>query len=265
MKRPEPSHRERVCPHSWAWVVSILVGLHLLAVVAEPLRFFSQSDFQAGPEFVALRRWLAPYVDWMSLDHGYFFFAPNPGPSHLVAVDTGSLPSLDRSPPSALRPSALSPSALSPSALREGSPAGVDLDRFSYVFPDRKRQWPRLLYHRYFMLSEFYNNSFAPDRLLPEDMVDGEFVDRWKRDRGRYERLGASMGRSLAKELGANGVVLHRLERILPSPNQVMKEGWRLDDPRGLIQLDEGPVPVAPSQPSLPSTIAAPPPREAPP
>lgn len=255
MKRPEPSHRERVCPHSWAWVVSILVGLHLLAVVAEPLRFFSQSDFQAGPEFVALRRWLAPYVDWMSLDHGYFFFAPNPGPSHLVAVDTGSLPSLDRSPPS----------ALSPSALREGSPAGVDLNRFSYVFPDRKRQWPRLLYHRYFMLSEFYNNSFAPDRLLPEDMVDGEFVDRWKRDRGRYERLGASMGRSLAKELGANGVVLHRLERILPSPNQVMKEGWRLDDPRGLIQLDEGPVPVAPSQPSLPSTIAAPPPREAPP
>ncbi len=30
-------------------------------------------------------------------------------------------------------------------------------------FPDRKAQWPRLLYHRYFMLSEFLNSLSAPE------------------------------------------------------------------------------------------------------
>jgi hypothetical protein len=238
MKPAEPSTSERSCPKSWAWVVSILVGLHLLAVVSEPLRFFSQSDFQAGPEFFALRGWVAPYVDWLYLDHGYFFFAPNPGPSHLVAVESdaskGSAPAADAS-------------------------QGVQLSRYAYVFPDRRRQWPRLLYHRYFMLSEFYNNSFVPDRLLEEDMSDRELVERWRGDRGRYERLGASLERSLSKELGLDRVVVRRLERILPSPDQVLREGWKLNDPRGLILLEEGPRPIPPSLPSLPPTIAAPP------
>lgn len=238
MKPAEPSTSERSCPKSWAWVVSILVGLHLLAVVSEPLRFFSQSDFQAGPEFFALRGWVAPYVDWLYLDHGYFFFAPNPGPSHLVAVEAdaskGSPPAADAS-------------------------QGVQLSRYAYVFPDRRRQWPRLLYHRYFMLSEFYNNSFVPDRLLEEDMSDRELVERWRGDRGRYERLGASLEQSLSKELGLDRVVVRRLERILPSPDQVLREGWKLNDPRGLILLEEGPRPIPPSLPSLPPTIAAPP------
>jgi hypothetical protein len=194
-----------------------------MAVVSEPLRFFSQSDFQAGPEWVAMRRWFAPYVEWLYLDHGYFFFAPNPGPSHLVAASTGPV------------------QTTSVGGTSDGELAGVDLGRYAFVFPDRREQWPRLLYHRYFMLSEFYNNSFAPQRLLPEDMADPDFVERWRGDRGRYERLGGSIARSLARELGVDRVELHRLERMLPTPDQVLTEGWRLDDPRGLIRLEEGP------------------------
>jgi hypothetical protein len=214
------------CPPSLAWVVILLVGLHLLAVLAEPLRFFSQSDFQAGPEFAALRRWTAPYVEWMYLDHGYFFFAPNPGPSHLVAVDRK-----DQRPPLMLaRP----------------PEEGVPIDQYVYVFPDRKRHWPRLLYHRYFMLSEFYNNRFAPDRLLEEDRDDPDFVARWERDRALYVQLGASIERSMEKTLGSTEpLLLRRLERDLPSPDQVMKDGWQLDDPRGLYVLPEGPPDVA--------------------
>jgi hypothetical protein len=226
----------RECPPSWRWTVLILVILHLGAVLAEPLRFFSQSDFQAGPEFLALRRWMAPYVEWLYLDHGYFFFAPNPGPSHLVAVSAGSsqeqakaqIPILER---------------------------GLSLDRFAAVIPDRKKQWPRLLYHRYFMLSEFYNNTFAPERLLPEDMSDGEFVARWNQDRIRYEQLQGSLSKSLAKGMGVERVGLHRLERILLTPEQVLKQGWRLDDPRALILLEESPRPLPPigfSTPSVP-------------
>lgn len=130
---------------------------------------------------------------------------------------------------------------------------GVPLERYAAVFPDRSRQWPRLLYHRYFMLSEFYNNSFAPDRLLPVDLADSEFVARWKQDRSRYERLQTSISNSLAKDLGTQRVRLHRLERILLTPDQVLKQGWRLDDPRTLAVLEEGP------EPPLPRDVASPP------
>lgn len=227
MKRAHESSSVHACPRHLAWIVTALVGWHLLAVVAEPLRFFSQSDFQAGPEFAAMRRWTAPYVEWLYLDHGYFFFAPNPGPSHLVAVESAAA-------------SDAAPSVADPSSPN----AGVRLDRFAFVFPDRTDQWPRLLYHRYFMLSEFYNNSFAPDRLLAEDRADPGFVERWQRDRAFYEQLGASMRRSLAQSLDmTEPLVLRRLERDLPSPEQVLKEGWKLDDPRGLYVLPEGPPP----------------------
>jgi hypothetical protein len=217
MKPSDKPTSPRVCPRSWCGIVAILAVLHLAAVVAEPLRFFSQSDFQAGPEFLALRRWTAPYGEWLSLDHGYFFFAPNPGPSHLLAVSNEPIRG-----------------------------AGSPREDYLAVYPDRRRQRPRLLYHRYFMLSEFYNNTFAPDRLLPEDLVDAEFVARWKRDRARYEQLSASLVRSLSKEFGMDRVALRRLERVLFTREQVLGQGWRLDDPRGLVLLDEGPTPSSP-------------------
>jgi hypothetical protein len=202
------------------WLLG-LVLVHLLAVIAEPLFFYSRSDVQAGPEFLALRRGLGPYVDWMYLDHGYFFFSPNPGPSHLVGIRDQSV-----------------------------------------VFPDRKEQWPRLLYHRYFMLSEFYNNSFAPAALDQQDMADRLFVERWETDRRFYRTLQRSISRSVRARLltgmdperGSDQELdLVRLERPLLGPLEVLSGGKRLGDSRDLIVLPEGPAgPDRPSETSGP-------------
>jgi hypothetical protein len=212
----------RSCPRKWMGLVLAAIAMHSAAVVAEPLRFFSQSDFQAGPEFVWLRQRMAPYVEWLYLDHGYFFFAPNPGPNHLVGVRV--------IPPT-------TPARAQP--LRLGTP--IDLERdVDEVFPDRHRQWPRLLYHRYFMLSEFYNNSFAPPALPEEDQKDLLFVDRWRQDRTFYSALSRSIEHAIARKLAVDRVELMRFERALLSSEQVLREGWQLNDPRGLELLPEG-------------------------
>jgi|694.fasta_scaffold44703_3 hypothetical protein len=199
------------CPVKLRRVLLVFVAAHLLAVLAEPLVFFSRSDFQTAPEFTHLRRLLSPYAEWMYLDHGYFFFAPNPGPNHLVGARsmTANLEGID--PSQTKMPEVL--------------------------FPDRRKQWPRLLYHRYFMLSEFYNNSFAPTELHPMDQSDPVFFQRWKEDRAFYESLQQSIQRSL-KVSGE----LVRLERPLPTAQEVLEQGVRLDDSRRLIELSDSPT-----------------------
>ena len=209
--------RTRECKPVYRRFVLAAVLLHLLAVLAEPLAFFSRSDFQVAPEFFGLRRTLAPYVEWMYLDHGYFFFAPNPGPSHLIAVQEKN------------------DEANSPRRLKSDA-------RF---FPDRKSQWPRLLYHRYFMLSEFYNNSFAPTELSEQDKTDRMFVERWESDRRFYKSLQSSISKSQSVRGGLVGldsdrIELLRIERPLPSPEQVHRLGRRISDSRDLIVLPEG-------------------------
>jgi hypothetical protein len=209
--------RTRECKPVYRRFVLAAVLLHLLAVLTEPLAFFSRSDFQVAPEFFGLRQTLAPYVEWMYLDHGYFFFAPNPGPSHLVAIQQKN------------------DEANSPRRLKSDA-------RF---FPDRKSQWPRLLYHRYFMLSEFYNNSFAPTELSEQDKTDRMFVERWESDRRFYESLQSSITKSQSVRRGLVGlesdrIELLRIERPLPSPEQVHRLGRRISDSRDLIVLPEG-------------------------
>lgn len=209
------------CPARWKWVVLACIAFHCTAIVAEPLRFFSQSEYQAAAETTWLRRSLAPYAEWMYLDHGYFFFAPNPGPSHLIGVR--------RVPPS-------DPARSQP--IHADRPIELARDVDAYL-PNRQSQWPRLLYHRYFMLSEFYNNSFAPAELPEEDKQDLLFVDRWKQDRTFYDALNRSISRAMAHQLQSESVELIRLERQLLSIEQVHRLGWTLDDPRGLGGLPE--------------------------
>jgi hypothetical protein len=237
----ESSSGPRRCPKSIAWLVLIAIAGHLAAVLAEPIRFFSQSETQVAPYAATWRASLAPYVEWLYLDHGYFFFAPNPGPSHLVGARI--LPPTD-------------PNRAEP--LRSGVPIDLASDVDAY-FPDRRAQWPRLLYHRYFMLSEFYNSSFAPFELPEEDLADLLFVDRWKQDRQFYTQLTGSIAHALAHRWKAESVELMRLERALPLPEKFLREGGRLDDPRGLERLPETlltdiepprmPTPRAPSGP----------------
>jgi len=70
---PEPGGRLA----NWAkWVISLLVVLHLAAVVTPPLAFACRGE---SPLVQPIARLFAPYSGAMFLDHGYAFFAPNPG------------------------------------------------------------------------------------------------------------------------------------------------------------------------------------------
>ncbi len=116
-------------------VVSLLVLLHVAAVFTGPWAMPQTSQLAAGVGGI-----LQPYIDVLSLGNGYRFFAPEPGPSHLVRYEL----------------------TLDDGTLEEG------------YFPNRREHWPRLLYHRYFMLSEFANTlESGPARERAEAYVQG--------------------------------------------------------------------------------------------
>jgi len=122
---------------------------------------------------------LGPYVQVMYLDNGYRFFAPEPGPSHLIRYEV---------------------------VLPDGK-------RVEGFFPDRTRHWPRLLYHRYFMLSEFVSTLDGPG--VPPELV---------------EQYAASYAKHLAHEYGAKQVTLYLRTHNIPDIEDV-RQGKKLDDP----------------------------------
>jgi hypothetical protein len=103
------------------WLISALLVFHLAAVIISPLSVPPSSATWNNAWWV-----FRPYLEMMYLNHGYKYFAPEPGPSTLLAYtlefDDGS-------------------------TLEE-------------TIPHRGIR-PRLLYHRHFMLTEFLN--FAPE------------------------------------------------------------------------------------------------------
>lgn len=170
----------RVGGESWMavspWVrraVSVLLLLHLAAVMIPPMSV-QPASMLSGMAWQALR----PYIDALYLDHGYRFFAPEPGPSHLVRFEL---------------------------EMPDGSTkAGV--------LPNLDDQWPRLLYHRHFMLTEFLNNV-------------GEFRPEVER---AYVR---SYARHLMEETGAARVRMFLRRHLIPQPQQIL-EGISPTDPR---------------------------------
>ncbi len=219
------------CPAPVQNVLLALLLLHFLGVLSEPLRFFSRSDVRTGPEFALLGEVFKPYSQWLYMNHGYFFFAPNPGPSHLIECTFSSA----------------SPETLS------NEPSQT------LMFPDRREHWPRLLYHRYFMLSEFYNSRYVPAKVTEEARKDLEFMQSWAFDKELYDQLQASIASSLKRSRNAERVELRRLERLLPDSQQVLKEGWALNDPRLINVLPESMLETTATIPigDLPSKTSA--------
>ncbi len=149
--------------------------------------------------------WLRPYIDVMYLNHGYAFFAPNPGSSYLLRA---RLEYADgRSP--------------------------VEL-----TLPDRQRHWPRLLYHRHFMLSEHLNAAFAPAEPPPEIGSDRQQVEDWRFVRSMYEARRAAIERYLLTRDEADQVTLEQIEHRLLDPAEVISSR-RLDDPETYLVLPE--------------------------
>lgn len=210
----------RNCPKKMQAFLLAIGSVHMLGVLAEPLRFFSRSDVAVAPDFELLADTMQTYSQWLYLDHGYFFFAPNPGPGRLIQCSvqperrTGDLPT------------------------SQDPQVQVDATTLT-TLPDKLSQRPRLLYHRYLMLAEFYNSRFAPSQISAESRKDPEFAARWAQDLDMYKRLQASVTKSLQHKLGASNITLSRLERSLPTRYMVLHEKVQLNDPRLVDILPE--------------------------
>jgi len=183
-------------------VISVLLIVHLLAVFIAPFTFAASGPDATSPFALALMNTLRPYIDMMYLNHGYFFFAPEPGPSHQLRC---RLEFADGREPEVL------------------------------LFPDRRRQWPRLLYHRHFMLSEQLNSLFVPEN-PPTD--DPEILEIWRRERALYQVRRQSFEDHLRIRHGAANVSIVRVEHRPPSHAEAL-EGVSLTDPRLYRDLPE--------------------------
>jgi hypothetical protein len=190
--------------------------LHLTAVFVSPFAFISSSSEAVSPVAAAIADPLRPYIDFAYLNHGYAFFAPNPGPSHLVRwrleFDDGRTP-------------------------------------VEQTFPDVDRHWPRLLYHRHFMLAEQLNSDFVPPQ--PPDTDDEGQLAGWRRRRAVYAAKWRSYENQLRTRYAADRVTLTRVEHELPSWEEVQLGRRRLDAEDSYLDLSEGTV-------ELPGPLAEP-------
>jgi hypothetical protein len=206
-------------------VISVILALHLAAVFIAPFAAACNVGGSSSPLADPIYKTLHPYVSALFLDHGYFFFAPNPGPSHLVdykiEFDDGRPPIEGR-------------------------------------FPNLATERPRLLYHRYFMLSEALAASYAPPEGPPEPSPPAltasdeeqalyklrrdehkRMADDWQRRRQRYEAMRASIERHLLCQHGASSVTLTRIEHRLPLPDEFQSLQRKLDAADSYITLPE--------------------------
>ncbi len=213
------------CPVTAQYFFLVAFLIHFLGVLSEPLRFFSRSEVRTngGPEFAALGELMKPYSQWLYMNHGYFFFAPNPGPGHLIQCTSNPLSTLDTT---------------------------TDDPNNSFRLPNRDEHWPRLLYHRYFMLSEFYSSRFAPAQVSEELKKDVEFMQGWASDKELYDQIRSSIVSSLKHSRNKENIELRRIERLLPDSRQVLRENWVLNDPRLINLLSESMIETAATVPA---------------
>lgn len=148
-------------------VLNLWLAFHLFAIIVCPASMEPSSRLMTTCfEFVS------PYLNFLYLDHGFHYFAPDPGASTLVEYTM------------------------------EFEDGTTKTDRF----PNR-RIWPRLLYHRHFMLSEFLGN--CPEKARP--MIERAFA------------------RNLCREHGAVRVSLKMIVHETPTSDEV-KKGMTLND-----------------------------------
>lgn len=198
------------------FAISAALLFHLFAVFLAPFSFASRVGSGTSPFADGLMLAFRPYIDALFLNHGYFFFAPNPGETHLVRYrlefDDGRAP-------------------------------------VTGVFPNLQEEWPRLLYHRHFMLSEALHNAYAPADPQPEPTpppqnataqqqqqyqqqkrnYDEQFRI-WRHRRDQYEALRDSFADHLKSKYGASRVTITRVEHRNLLPDEMTTFGKQPGD-----------------------------------
>ncbi len=170
----------RQLPARWRIVISAALVFHLVAIVVFPF-FFQTLQSPAGPSSLAawLDRTFSWYLDAAYLGHGYAFFAPDPGASHLVKYRL----EFD------------------------------DRESLELTFPDLDRHWPRLLYHRHFMLAEQLHADYEPPEPPPDFPREA-----WQQRRRMYDLKWKSFEDHLLALHGAKRIEMIRVEHQLPRP-----------------------------------------------
>jgi hypothetical protein len=170
-------------------VLSILIAAHLLAIFLPPLSFQTRGSLGQSPSVATLLGPLESYGQFLYIDRGYAFIAPDPGPSHLIQV------------------------AVTDPSTRDTSGTAT---REEWMYPDRSRQWPRLLYHRHFMLTEYLYEIYQPP--LPDDVsqLQPDELKFWTDARSRYEHFRQSMIRHLEHENPNHEIAVRRIEHLIP-------------------------------------------------
>jgi len=176
-------------PPLWARIIgSALIAFHLAAITIAPWSAQPSSSLsqQAARPF-------QPYLQASFLNHGYHFFAPEPGPSHLVRYEL----------------------QMPDGSVKKGT------------FPDKNEHQPRLLYHRHFMLTEFLV-QFPPDEKALEQW---EKQPDWRLQQTTVGQRTLAKGYAdhLLHKHGAKSVKLYLVRHDFPSPMAVA-EGMKLDD-----------------------------------
>ena len=208
-------------------LLSALIALHLSAVFVAPFAAACNVRGSSSPLADAAYNALHPYIAALFLDHGYFFFAPDPGPNHLVEYKVEF--NDGRSP-------------------IEGR------------FPNLATERPRLLYHRHFMLSESLYNAFVPPQAPPEpspppltatseqraayqlQKADHErVVADWQRRRRLYESMWESIEQHLLAKYSGDKVTLARIEHRPPLPDEFVSGDRSLSSPDSYVKLPETP------------------------
>ena len=224
-QEPEPSVELQLPSAFVRSLVTVSLLIYLFVVVLGPLSNPIGSENLTLP----LGRQIRPVHEAFYLGHGYRFFAPDPGPSHILEYRIEL----------------------------------VDSDEeFVARLPDRAQHWPRLLYHRWFMLSEtlYGQCSVIPDSdkhrqslmALAQDIeayrAQGELPtmrklvqdrDERARDydisRKRRDDLVKSVAEHLLAQHGGEAIELYLIERLIPRPFDV-QSGIRLNDSRFLSE-----------------------------
>ena len=209
-------------PRSRRLWVSAAVVFHLVCVALAPMAVVEPRSDLA----MTLHRAVSPWTQATFTDHGYRFFAPEPGPSHLIEYEV-------------LR---------SDGTVQKG------------VIPDPEVAWPRLMYHRWFMLSEtvFQHVSMTLEpaqyalwkqeteqeiqrlenegdaREVQRLRTDYEIAQReHERNRKILEQLVKQVERDLLARYEGVAVKTRMITRMIPSLYDIQR-GRKLDDPRYL-------------------------------
>jgi len=168
-------NHQPVAVRALRFVVSLALLFYCAAVIIAPL----SGPPPASELSQVILQPFRPLLGALYLGHGYRFFAPNPGPGHSIRWTV---------------------------TMHDGSTQTGSV-------PDATSDWPRLLYHRRFMVAE----KIAA--LVPPPFAPAEDREAARRD---WLPLVKATATNLLRTTGGERVSLELVEHYLPGPDEVV-------------------------------------------